>query len=112
MNTIILRVLIVLAEIGVTVAAALGLLHAFLALPMNMPYEVDMFLRAILHASGNDELANPDDMEILALFLYLFVCLVIAGCAVLACNVALRRYLAKRAKMHSAGKKIKQNPSP
>ncbi|MFP3567823.1 hypothetical protein [Paraburkholderia sp. SIMBA_030] len=96
MKTIILGLLVVLANIGVTVTAALGLLHAFLALPMNMPYEVDMFLRAILHVSGNDDLANPDDMEVLALFLYLFVCLVVAGCAVLACNIALRRYLAKR----------------
>jgi hypothetical protein len=96
MKTIIHKSLAVLANIGITVAVALSLLHAFLALPMNMPYEVDMFLRAILHVSGNDDLANPDDMEVLALFLYLFVCLVVAGCAVLACNVALRRYLARR----------------
>ncbi|PRY08730.1 hypothetical protein [Paraburkholderia sp. BL25I1N1] len=39
-------------------------------LPLEMPRCVDLFIRLALSVTGNDELANPDDMEILALLLY------------------------------------------
>ncbi|MFT4066566.1 hypothetical protein [Paraburkholderia sp.] len=36
----------------------------------NMPYPVDMFIRFCLSLTGHDDLANLDDMEILALLFY------------------------------------------
>jgi hypothetical protein len=92
MKKILVRPLLVLGNIAVTIAGALGLVRFVDTLPMNMPYGVDMFIRAILRICGHTELANPDDMEVLALLLYLFVSLVLVGAGVLLCNIALRRY--------------------
>lgn len=42
----------------------------FTLLPMEMPLSVERSIRFSLAISGNDDLANPDDMEMLALLLY------------------------------------------
>ncbi len=96
MKRILLRSAILLISSIATIIGALCLARFVETLQMNMPYAVDMFLRGVLKLSGNDDLANPDDMEVLALTLYFLVALVVVGCAVFAFNIALRRYLTKR----------------
>lgn len=91
-----MRAPLLLANVAVTAVGAWGLLRVILGLPANMPYAVDMFLRMTLEISGNDALANPDDMEMLSLLLYLCVSVTVAGSAVLACNLAFYRYIVKR----------------
>lgn len=48
-------------------------------IPSNMPYAVETFIRYGLSVAGYEELANPDDMEVLALLLYWTVSAVVIG---------------------------------
>lgn len=62
-------------------------LNEFLGtLPFNMPYPVDLGIRWFLNVIGHNELANPDDMEILAFFLYLFGSVTFVGLCVFIVN--------------------------
>ena len=65
-------------------------------LPFNIPDSVDRFIRFCLSATGNDALANPDDMEVLALLLYwaqatLFVGTLLYSTARVACHLHTRK---------------------
>ncbi|CAG9251029.1 hypothetical protein [Paraburkholderia unamae] len=53
--------------------------HLYDFIPMNMPYGVDSFLRGLLSLFGLNDLANPDDMEVLAMLLYWLVSSVLFG---------------------------------
>lgn len=77
-------------NLALTVIGAFFLVRLFLALPFNMPDAVDGFLRAMLHVLGQDEMANPDDMEVLSVLLYFCIALVIVGFAVSGLNVLFR----------------------
>jgi hypothetical protein len=48
-------------------------------IPSDMPYAVDKLIRLGLSVTGHKELANPDDMFVLALFLYWIVSAVVIG---------------------------------
>jgi hypothetical protein len=61
-------------------------------LPVNMPYPIDMFIRFCLSATGNSDLANPDDMEVLALLLYWAIASLLVGVLLFLCGKAVRRY--------------------
>lgn len=83
-------------NLALTVIGAFFLVRLFLTLPFNMPDAVDWFLRATLHILGQDEMANPDDMEVLSVLLYFCIALAIVGFAVSGLNVLSRRCRAKR----------------
>jgi hypothetical protein len=53
--------------------------NLIIMIPSNMPYAVDMFIRFGLSVTGHEELANPDDMFVLALLLYWTVSAVVIG---------------------------------
>lgn len=78
-----------------TVVGAFFLVRLFLTLPFNMPDAVDWFLRVILDICGRDDMANPDDMEVLSVLLYFVIALIIVGFAVFGLNVVLSQRLAK-----------------
>ena len=59
-------------------------------IPANMPYAVDMFIRFCLSITGHEELANPDDMAVLALILYWVVSAVLIGVVLYAAYAAIR----------------------
>jgi len=58
--------------------------------PSNMPYAIDMFIRFGLSATGHEELANADDMAVLALLLYWIVSAVVIGIVVYVAWSAIR----------------------
>jgi hypothetical protein len=62
-------------------------------IPSNMPYAVDMFIRFGLSAIGHEELANPDDMEVLGLLLYWIVSAVVIGIVLYVAWSAIRNRL-------------------
>ncbi|MCC8396899.1 hypothetical protein LJ656_30440 [Paraburkholderia sp. MMS20-SJTR3] len=70
MTSIALRTLIALIVVALSAIAGWQLTYLIVLLPFNMPDAVNLFLRFCLAATGNDSLANPDDMEVLALLLY------------------------------------------
>jgi len=90
------RCLLFVVNAIATLAGALGLLALIERLPVSMPSPVYWFLRTLVTAIGHEELDNPDDMFGLAFVLYLSISLIIAAVIVAICNVAIRRYLAKR----------------
>lgn len=59
-------------------------------IPRNMPYAVDMFIRFCLSVTGHEELANPDDMAVLALVLYWIVSAILIGIVLSAAYSAIR----------------------
>lgn len=63
--------------------------------PGNMPYSVDVFIRYCLAITGRDDLANPDDMEVLALLLYWAIATLVIGALLLLCHLAIRHYRAR-----------------
>ena len=80
----------------VTVVGAWFVNEAFARLPFDMPYAVDVFLRGVLRLVGHSELANPDDMEVLAAGLYFLLALVAVGLFVWLVNWLVRGFLARR----------------
>jgi hypothetical protein len=64
-------------------------------IPGNMPYPVDMFIRTCLSIAGHDELANPDDMEVLSLLLYWLMASSLVGALIILGIAALRRHRRK-----------------
>lgn len=44
----------------------------------------------MLHIFGQDEMANPDDMEVLSVLLYFCIALIIVGFAVCGLNILFR----------------------
>lgn len=65
-----LRILLIVACLVGSVVGGWYLTCLFTLLPFEMPRSVDAFIRFVLSVTGNDDLANPDDMEMLALLLY------------------------------------------
>lgn len=55
--------------------------------PTNMPDFVDHGIRTVLRLTGNEQLANPDDMENIALAILLVACVLIAGIVVTVINI-------------------------
>ncbi|CAD6540057.1 hypothetical protein LMG28727_03720 [Paraburkholderia kirstenboschensis] len=64
--------------------------------PGNMPDSVDMFIRFCLEVVGRSDLANPDDMEVLALLLYWAVAALLVGALLFLCYIGARALLLKR----------------
>lgn len=62
----------------------------------DMPYPVDMFIRFCLSITGHDDLANPDDMEVLSALLYWLIATLLVGLLIYLGKRVLQRYLAKR----------------
>jgi len=70
MKRIAIRILIVVIFVAISVMAGWQLTYVIDMLPFNMPEPVEMFIRLCLSITGNDDLANPDDMEVFALIFY------------------------------------------
>ncbi|QGZ65001.1 hypothetical protein [Paraburkholderia acidisoli] len=66
------------------------LAHLYDAIPINMPSSVDGFLRASLTLFHRSDLANPDDMEVLALLLYWLATSALLGVFLLSSKAFLR----------------------
>ncbi|HEX7931653.1 MAG TPA: hypothetical protein VF573_01005 [Paraburkholderia sp.] len=64
--------------------------------PGNMPYSVDMFIRFWLKVLGRNNLANPDDREVLSLLLYWALATLVAGALFFFCYVVARAFSRKR----------------
>lgn len=60
-------------------------------IPANMLHVVDVFIRFCLSITGHDELANPDDMAVLALILYWAVSAILIGVVLGTGYAAIRR---------------------
>jgi hypothetical protein len=81
-----LPVLLVLASI----VGGWQVTNLIIMIPSNMPYGVEMFIRYGLSVAGYEELANPDDMAVLALLLYWTASAVIIGIALYVAWSAIR----------------------
>ncbi len=62
----------------------------------DMPYPVDMFIRFYLSVAERDDLANPDDMEVLSALLYWLIATLLVGLLIYLGKRTLQRYLARR----------------
>lgn len=97
------KALLWLMNVSLTIVGAWFLNEAVALLPFDMPYAVDVFLRGMLRLVGHTELANPDDMEVLAAGLYFVLSLVVVGVLVWLGNRLVRGYVARRSGAGSRG---------
>lgn len=61
--------------------------------PGNMPDSVDTFIRFCLAVTRHNDLANPDDMEVLALLLYWTIATLLVGALLFIGYTVVRHYL-------------------
>ncbi|PQV54972.1 hypothetical protein [Paraburkholderia sp. BL21I4N1] len=87
-----MKILAVVVFVVVSVIGGWYLACLFSLLPFNMPDFVDGFIRFVLSVTGNNDLANADDMEMLALLLYWIVSTLLVGGLIFAGYRTLRRY--------------------
>jgi hypothetical protein len=85
-------------SIFVTLIGGWILGNAIINLPMTMPSLLDDGLRALLHVTGHDELANPDDMPVLGMTAVLIASTLVVGAIVWAVNIAIARTQTTRAR--------------
>ena len=64
--------------------------------PKELPYSVQKFVGLVLRFTCNGDMDNIEGLLDVLMLLYLTVSLVLAGGAVIVCNIAIRRRLAKR----------------
>jgi len=65
-------------------------------LPMELPYSVHKFVSLVLHFTCNGDMDNIEGLLDTLFLLHLIVSLVFTSAAVIVCNIAIRRRLAKR----------------
>lgn len=94
MNRRMRRVMLWLFNATLTVVGAWYVNELIARLPFDMPYAIDVFLRSVVRLVGHSELANPDDMEVLAAALYFVISLVLVGALVWLGNWIVRRRVA------------------
>lgn len=63
----------------------------------NMPEWMDHGLRVLLHITGRDEFANPDDLPTLGMLAILIASIIVCGLLVWIANVAIGRARTRRA---------------
>lgn len=90
------RLGIIAANAIATIAGGWLLANIVMHLPIEMPSVLDNGIRAVLRVSGHNELANPDDMEVLAMLAILLVSVVAVGILVWVANIAVSRMRAHR----------------
>ncbi|WP_240156770.1 MULTISPECIES: hypothetical protein [unclassified Burkholderia] len=69
-------------NIGATLVGGWLLANLAASLPIEMPDLLNDGLLFLLNAAGHDELANPDDMEVLAMLAILIISIAVAGIVV------------------------------
>ncbi|MFL9946260.1 hypothetical protein PQR68_09795 [Paraburkholderia agricolaris] len=91
------KALLVVAFVVVSVIGAWYVAVFYSRLPIEMPQPVDTFVRFVLSVTGNSDMANPDDMAMLALLLYWVVSTLLVGGFIFAGYRALLHYRKQRA---------------
>jgi hypothetical protein len=84
--------LVLVAFIVLSVVGGWYLACLIMLLPYNMPGSLDRLIRFGLSLTGNDHLANADDMPMLALLLFWIVATIFTAGLICFCNGAIRRY--------------------
>ena len=90
------KALLVVAFVVVSVIGGWYVAALYSRLPIEMPHPVNTFVRFVLSVTGNSDMANPDDMETLALLLYWVVSTLLVGGLIFAGYRALRHYRKQR----------------
>lgn len=78
------------ANVTTTLLGGWLLTRALLSLPVEMPSFLDNGLRVVLHAFNLDQLANPDDMELLATLAVFVASMLVVGLFVWIANRCMR----------------------
>ncbi|KVM70509.1 hypothetical protein WJ59_08115 [Burkholderia gladioli] len=76
-------------NIGAILVGGWLLANLAASLPIEMPDLLNDGLLFLLNAVGHDELANPDDMEVLAMQAIVIISIAVAGIVVWLANVAI-----------------------
>ncbi|WP_186108650.1 hypothetical protein [Burkholderia gladioli] len=84
-------------NILVTLLGGWILAHIIVAMTDDIPEWLESALTAGLHATGQDQLANPVDLPALGMLAILIVSIVICGLLVWIANVAIARARTRRA---------------
>lgn len=90
------KTLLVVAFVVVSLVGGWFVACLYSRLPVEMPHPVDTFIRFMLSATGNSDMANPDDMEMLALLLYWVVSTLLVGGLIFTGYLALRHFRRQR----------------
>lgn len=95
-KSLVIRLLRYIAWVAISVIGGWRLTyHIDDVFPGNMPDSVYIFIRFCLTVTGQNDLANPDDMEVLALLLYWAIATLLVGALLFLCYFALCRYRAR-----------------
>ncbi|KVD76968.1 MULTISPECIES: hypothetical protein [unclassified Burkholderia] len=81
----------------ITLVGGWALANIVIRLPIEMPGFLDDGIRAMLNLTGHPELANPDDMEVLAMTAILIASIIVVGVLVTLANVIIKRSIARKA---------------
>ncbi|CAJ3875722.1 Uncharacterised protein [Burkholderia pseudomallei] len=81
---------------SITLVGGWALANLVIRLPVEMPGFLDNGIRAVLRLTGHRELANPDDMEVLAMTAILIASIIVVGVLVALANTIIKRSLGRR----------------
>ncbi|WP_186135538.1 hypothetical protein [Burkholderia gladioli] len=84
-------------NIAVTLLGGWILAHIIVAMTDDMPEWLESALTAVLHATGQDQLANPVDLPALGMLAILIASIIVCGLLVWIANIAIGRALTRRA---------------
>ncbi|PCE26238.1 hypothetical protein BWP39_17090 [Paraburkholderia acidicola] len=76
------KALAILVKVIVTLVGGWVLAGVISSQPYEMPWFLDDSIRFVLRVTGNDGLANPDDMEVIATLIVLVASVMIVGIVV------------------------------
>ncbi|MGK8887296.1 hypothetical protein [Burkholderia gladioli] len=84
-------------NVVVTLLGGWILAHIIVAMTDDMPEWLESALTAVLHAMGQDQLANPVDLPALGMLAILIASIIVCGLLVWVANVAIGRARTRRA---------------
>jgi hypothetical protein len=88
---------LIVLNVIVTLASGWILAHVIVAMMDDMPDWLEAALTTALHATGQDDLANPVDLPALGMLAILIASIIVCGLVVWMTNVAIGRARARRA---------------
>ncbi|WP_334037943.1 hypothetical protein [Burkholderia gladioli] len=80
----------------VTLASGWILAHVIVAMTDDLPDWLEASLTTVLHATGQDQLANPVDLPALGMLAVLIASIIVCGLLVWIANVAIGRARTRR----------------
>lgn len=95
------RLVLLCVNVAVSLACGWYLARAIYNWFEEVPPFIEYPILSVITMTGSRALNNPGDIEVLGMTVILIASICFAGAVVLLCNIAARRYMAKRTRLPS-----------